>query len=137
MMKKILVIDDEKGFGDLIKELLKPLGKYKVIFAKGGDRGMWFAHCHWHRPDLILLDIVMPGRDGLKLLQQLKKERKTFDIPVIIITGKTDPEYKDQAEALGCDGFMVKPVSLKDLRDKIQELLAKPPSSDTPEISLP
>jgi len=122
-MKRILLIDDEGEFRQLLKYRLKGTGNYKIITAKGGDMGIWFAHCHAHKPDLVLLDILMPGINGLKLLEMLKSGKDTSHIPVIIITGMTDIETRNRANQLGCDDYMVKPIDVKNLISKMDSLL--------------
>ena len=62
--KKILIIDDEPEFRHILKENLKGIGQFRVLEAKGGNMGTWLAFCRWHRPDIILLDLMMPGIDG-------------------------------------------------------------------------
>ena len=124
-MKKVLVIDDEKDFCRMIKENLRLTGKYKVITAKGGGMGAWFANCRGHRPDAILLDIMMPGMDGFELLELLKKDKVTSHIAVIIVTARTDEEAETRARSLHCDDYIVKPVSIADLISRIEKVLAK------------
>ena len=124
-MRRILIIDDEKDFCQLVKQHLRLAGKYKAIIAKGGNMGAWFANCRWHKPDLILLDIMMPGMDGFELLKMLKDDKATSHIAVIMVTARTDEEAKARAKSLHCDGYIVKPISIKDLVSEIEKALSK------------
>jgi twitching motility two-component system response regulator PilH len=124
-MKKILVIDDDKDFCYIIKRRLSDLGGYRVLIAKGNNMGRWIARCRWHKPDLILLDIMIPGIDGFGILERLKKDSITSAIPVIILSGKTEPESKKRAKALGCEDYIFKPVEAEALLDRIEKVLEK------------
>lgn len=124
-MKKILIIDDEKDFCYVIKRRLSDLGGYKVLIAQGHDMGLWISRCRWHKPDLILLDIMIPGMDGFEILRRLKIDSITSGIPVVILTGRTDLEAKKRAEALGCEDYIFKPVETETLRDRIEKILAE------------
>ena len=106
---KILLIDDDKDFCKVIKEVLSRTGKYKILVATGGEVGSILARCRWHKPHLILLDIMMSGLDGFELLKRFKKDKRTLYIPVIIVTGRTDLESKIRAEGLYCEDYLVKP----------------------------
>ncbi len=122
---KILIIDDDKDFCCVIKRRLSDLGGYKVLIAKGHNMGLWISHCRWHRPGLILLDIMMPGMDGFEILRRLKKGDVTSKIPVVVLTARSDLESKKRAEGLGCDDYISKPVEAEILRVRIGEVLAK------------
>jgi CheY-like chemotaxis protein len=124
-MKKILIIDDDKDFCYVIKRRLSDLGDYRVLIAKGNNMGRWISRCRWHRPDLILLDIMIPGIDGFEILERLKKDSVTSAIPIIILSAKTDLESKKRAQALGSEDYIFKPVEAEALRDRIEKVLAK------------
>lgn len=122
---KLLVIDDDEQICALIKDYLQSTGNYRVLTAKGANMGSWFAACQWHRPDVITLDIMMPGVDGIELLRRLKGDKKTMYIPVIMFTGKTDMATKVKAEGLYCDDYLMKPIELKVLKEHIEAVLKK------------
>jgi CheY-like chemotaxis protein len=124
-MKKILIIDDDKDFCYVIKRRLSDLGGYKVLIAKGNNMGRWIARCRWHKPDLILLDIMIPQVDGFEILKRLKQDSITSAIPVIILSAKTEPESKKRARALGCEDYILKPVEAEVLQARIEKVLAK------------
>ncbi len=126
MSKKILIIDDEKDFCFLLKKNVELSGDYKVITATGKNLSLWMSKCRFHKPQVILLDISMPCMDGFQVLRILKKDCLTANIPVIILTARSDVRSEIRAEGLHCDGYFIKPVDLSNLLAKIDEILAKP-----------
>lgn len=86
---------------------------------------MWLSRCRGHRPDLILLDIMMPGIDGYEVLRRLKEDRKTMYIPVVMLTARADYTSKIRAEGFYCDDYITKPVTTEALKSKIESVLAK------------
>lgn len=122
MRKKILIIDDEKDFAYFIKENLQLISNYTVITASRGKKGIRAALKE--NPDLILLDVMMPGVDGFEVLKRLKTNEKTYHIPVIMLTAKSDDESKLRSSGLYADDYIVKPVETKTLRTRIQKILS-------------
>lgn len=120
---RILIIDDEEDFCFLIKSNLESIGNYKVNTAKTCKKGMWAAR--WHKPDLILLDIMMPGIGGLEVLRRLKKSNKTRNIPIIMLTAVANTETEERAFSLHCDGYIVKPIKIEELISKLEKMLSK------------
>jgi DNA-binding response OmpR family regulator len=121
--RKILIIDDEKDLCFFVKQNLKLLGNYEVIIARDGKEGVRAARAH--KPDLILLDIIMPGLDGFEVVKRLKEHNKTVFIPVIFLTAKGDEESKLKAASLYNDDYIVKPFEMRMLKTKIDNVLAK------------
>lgn len=131
--KKILIVDDEVGFTKIIKLNLDFRGGYEV--RTENDSLNAFAVTKEFKPDLILLDIKMPGMDGGEVLRQLKADEATKDIPVIFVTALLKKE--DQPSADGTiDGqpFLLKPVGTKALVECIKKILSKSDSSSSPTI---
>lgn len=120
---RILIIDDEKDFCYFIKKNLELFGNYRVLIAIRGRKGIWMAK--WHKPDLILLDILMPFLDGFGVLRRIKQSPKTLDIPVIMLTAKGDEEFKIKASSLYNEDYLVKPVEIGILKSKIEAILSK------------
>lgn len=123
-MAKILVIDDEPGIRDLLDTLLRRKG-YDVVLAESGQKGLeLFRREH---PDVIVLDLKMPGMDGLTVLQQVRSldPRK----PVIILTGAGTAEAEQQVRALGVTEYVEKEFSLHLLGDSLKRLLNDPAPS--------
>jgi DNA-binding response OmpR family regulator len=121
MEKKILIIDDEKDFCYFVKKNLEAISNYEIITANKGKKGIQIARKE--KPDLILLDIMMPGIDGFEVLKRLKGNKKTQRIPIIMFTSKDEDEAKIKASGLYCDDYIVKPVENVVLRAKIHKVL--------------
>lgn len=119
---KILMIDDEKDLCFFVKANLEIVGNYEVLVATSGKEGLRAAG--WHRPDLILLDIMMPVMDGFEVLKRLKADTKTEAIPVIMLTARADDESKMKAAGLYGDDYLVKPVEFKTLKARVDGVLS-------------
>ena len=113
--KKVLVIDDDKNVHELVKRNFGD--EFSMMFAESGDQGIKLLR--QHRPDAILLDIQMPGRDGWSVLSEIKNDPTLKDLPVIIISMLEDDK---QAEALGAAAHMTKPIDRQQLLDQIHNL---------------
>ena len=122
-MKKVLIIDDEKDFGFFIKQNLELTGGYNVIVATGGKEGMLAAQRA--KPDLILLDVIMPQMSGFEVLQALKDNKATTMIPVIMLTAVDTDEAKEKALGLYNEDYIVKPVAMSELKAKIDSVLSR------------
>lgn len=121
-MKKILVIDDEKEFCMIVKQNLEMKGGYRVEVATDGNSGITAAL--QHKPDLILLDIIMPGMGGFDVLRELKDKKETASIPIIMLTAVGSEEAKEKALSLYDEDYIVKPVLLGELDAKIKAVLS-------------
>ena len=113
--KKVLLIDDDKNVHELVKRNFGD--EFSMMFAENGDQGIKLLR--EHRPDAILLDIQMPGRDGWSVLSEIKNDPALRDLPVIIISMLEDDK---QAEALGAAAHMTKPIDRQQLLDQIHSL---------------
>jgi len=122
MEKTILIIDDEEDFCYFVKKNLEAISNYEIITATKGKKGLQIARKE--KPDLILLDIMMPGIDGLEVLKRLKKNENTQNIPVIMLTAKDEDESKIRALGSFCDDYIVKPVENVELKGKIHKVLS-------------
>jgi DNA-binding response OmpR family regulator len=122
---KVLLIDDDEKFCRLIKDYFHLQGNYRVLVASSGSIGTYLSRLSWHRPKVILLDIMMPGIDGFEVLRRIRNTKATMYTPVIMVTAVSELSAKIKAEGLYCDDYVVKPVNLKELKEKIESLLAK------------
>ncbi len=122
-MKKILIIDDEKDFCFFVKQNLELTGGYQVIIAVSGKDGI--AAAIRHKPDLIILDVIMPLMSGFEVLQALKDSKATTMIPVIMLTAVDTDEAREKALGLYNEDYIVKPVALSELKAKIEAVLAR------------
>lgn len=118
-MQKILIIDDAKENIVVLSRLLKT--QANIIFALNGEEGITSAQSN--KPDLILLDISMPGLNGFEVLAQLKKAPETSDIPVIFITGIPDSDTEEQGLNLGAVDYIVKPFAPAVVKARIRHQL--------------
>jgi len=119
MSKKILVVDDSRTDLEIITNALESKG-YDVIRATNGEEALIQAAQH---PDLIVLDVVMPGKDGFQTCRQLKMDENTKDIKIILLTskdGKTD-EYWGRKQ--GADDYITKPFEPSKLINRISLLI--------------
>jgi len=123
MEKKILIIDDDKNFTEIVKTSLEGSGEYQVIVENKGTNG-----CHAARKlksDLILLDIMMPRMDGFEVLEELRAHRRSVHIPVVMLTSTDDKVYKEKAQRLDANDYLVKPINPEDLKSKIEKILSR------------
>jgi two-component system alkaline phosphatase synthesis response regulator PhoP len=119
----ILIIDDEKDIGELLKVRLEILG-YVVSIAGTGRLGLETARAK--KPDLILLDVMLPDLDGYTLLRSIREDKDIKDTPVIMLTAKEEDKVGDLFHFQKISGFIQKPFDEKDLLYKIKSALAKP-----------
>jgi CheY-like chemotaxis protein len=122
-MKKILFIEDESALQKSLGDTLKNEG-YEVISALDGEVGLRLAKTK--KPDLILLDLILPKMDGFEVLEELVQDPKTKDIPVIILTNLERMEDIERALELGAKTYLVKAnYTLKEVIEKVKQTLAK------------
>lgn len=126
-MKRILVVEDTLAFRAPVAAALRRAG-YVVDCASHGGEALQLAQSH--RPDLILLDIAMPGLDGLSCLRSLRAMPRTHDVPVIMLTASSDPGAIKQAIAAGVRGYLLKSeFSLSDLLARVQAVVGQEPQA--------
>lgn len=128
MSPSALVIDDDKLLLRLVELNLAKLG-IKVIQADNGRDAIRLAL--EEKPDLILLDIMMPQMDGFEVIRQLKAIKETSSIPVVMLTAKSNPEDRERCHELGAVGYITKPFRLEELRGLVQKILQEL-STETP-----
>ncbi len=118
-MAKILVIDDEPSIVNLVTAYLKPEG-YEVLTAMDGPSGLKAAHAF--KPDLIILDIMLPGMDGIELLSRLRRESAVY---VILLTARTEETDKIVGLSVGADDYVTKPFSPRELTARVKAALRR------------
>jgi len=119
MAKKILVIDDEPKIVEICRDYLKAAG-YEVLSADDGPRGL--VAIRREHPDLIVLDLMLPGMDGLDLCRQLRQES---NVPVIMLTARVDETDKLIGLELGADDYITKPFSPRELVARVRTVLRR------------
>jgi CheY-like chemotaxis protein len=123
-MRKIMIVDDNHNVISATKIALEYDGKYEVIGANGGEQCFELLK-NGQIPDLILLDIMMPGMSGWTVHDRLKKKDSLYnDIPIIFLTGATDGDTKEVGGWFGED-FIEKPYDVEDLKKRIDAVLNK------------
>lgn len=111
----ILVIDDDHAVRGLLQEILEE--KYQVFQAESGDSGI--EKVKFHRPDLVLLDLKMPGKDGFQVCRELKQDSSTEKTPIIFLTASSETQNLVEAFHLGADDFIEKPFQILELTARI------------------
>lgn len=118
-MAKILVIDDEPSIINLVTAYLRPEG-YEVYTASDGPSGLKAARAF--KPDLVVLDVMLPGMDGMELLSHLRRES---DVYVILLTAKTEETDKIVGLTIGADDYVTKPFSPRELVARVKAALRR------------
>lgn len=121
--RTVLVIDDEKELGKTIEMMLEVVGGYRVIAAFDGKEGIKKAHMT--KPDLIILDIMMPELNGLETLRILKEDAGTMKIPVIMLTACDEDIYRLKAAQLYDEDYLTKPVKAQELVSRVEKVFAR------------
>jgi len=121
-MAKILVVEDERILGEMLAALLKA-ANHTAIVAADGESGLRLAASE--RPELILMDMSLPGITGFEAVRRLKADTATRSIPVLALTGHKTSGDKDDAYAAGVDGYETKPIDRDRLLERIAELLRR------------
>jgi two-component system response regulator MtrA len=120
--KTILIIDDDPDWVQMISMRLQREG-YQVEVALDAVDGV--SQTIKLKPDLVLLDIIVPEGGGVGVLEKLRANANTFNIPVIVVTAISDKQTVEAMEELGISGYFVKPADMGKLMEKIEEVLIK------------
>ena len=118
-MKKILIVDDEKDIVETIRFVLEAKG-YSCITAFDGEKGLKKAKDN--NPDLIILDVMMPNINGFKICRLLKFDAKYKNIPILMLTARSQQEDKMIGEETGADLYMTKPFDIEELVKNAESL---------------
>jgi len=119
--KKILLIDDDEDFAFTMKARLEEGGDYQVITESKPANAV--SDAEKYVPALILLDVIMPGKDGIAVLEELKRDRKTMAIPVIMLSGADDGKLKIESAKRYCESYILKTEDIATLKKKIASIL--------------
>jgi two-component system cell cycle response regulator DivK len=129
-MPKLLLAEDDEFSRDMLLRRLEKAG-YEMIAACDGREAVLSAR--QHHPDLILMDLDMPVMDGKTAIRALKSDPHTFKIPVLVLTAQATPASVADAVEAGCGAYETKPIVLRRLIERIEELLSKAmPSRQSP-----
>ncbi len=122
-MKKILIVEDNPMNLELLATILGAHG-FEVVTADGGQVSVELARSEL--PDLILMDLQMPGVDGYAALRSLRIDNRTRSIPVIAVTGNAMQHDVDRIESSGFDGYIMKPYKIDELMTSVLKILPDP-----------
>ena len=120
MTKKILVVEDTEDNRQILRDLLGMAG-YEMIEAHDGAEGV--SRAAEHKPDLILMDIQMPVMDGYEATRQIKANPELKTIPIVAVTSYALSGDEEKARAAGCDGYIAKPYSPRQMLAKVREIV--------------
>ncbi len=123
MPKQILIVDDEQDILDLIKYNLESEG-YHTLLARDGVQALKLAQTG--SPDLIILDVMLPGKDGWQVMRELRQNSDTKNIPVIFLTARSSEIDEVVGIELGADDYIIKPISIRKLLARVKMVLRKP-----------
>ena len=118
----VLVVEDDPPLRRMIGIFLRAAG-YLVCAAEDGSRGLTLARDE--RPDLVLLDLMMPGLDGWEVLRRIKGDALTAAIPVLVLTASVDPRLTEQALRLGATRFLAKPIDSRLLVEHVNAVVGQ------------
>jgi two-component system cell cycle response regulator DivK len=119
-MSLVLIIEDNEKNMKLARDILQAKG-FKTVEAVTGEEGVKLAK--ERKPDLVLMDIQLPGISGIEAFRQIRADANTARIPVVAITASVTPTDRSQITAAGFDAFVSKPISLKEFVDTVKRVL--------------
>jgi CheY-like chemotaxis protein len=119
-IKTILVVEDNKLNMKLVRGLIK-IGKYRMLEANDAESGIQLVR--EQRPDLVLMDIQLPGMDGLSATKIIKEDPELKDIPIVALTSYAMQGDKEKALAAGCTGYIAKPIDTRKFLETVSQYL--------------
>jgi CheY-like chemotaxis protein len=123
--RRILVVEDNELNLKLVRDVLSYAG-YEVVEARTGEQGVALAaEC---RPDLVLMDLGLPGIDGIEALRQLRASPDNQGVPVVAVTAYAMPDDRERAARAGFDGYMEKPFGIRELPGQVRRFLTTEPA---------
>ena len=120
MVKSILIVEDNQYNLELLLDLFKPLG-YKMYSATNGEDALDIIRKKL--PDIVLMDIQLPGMDGYEVTRKIKRDSNTKHIPVIAVTGFAFGEDRKNARDAGCDEYMSKPINTREIVKMVEKFI--------------
>ncbi|HTM61636.1 MAG TPA: response regulator [Burkholderiales bacterium] len=119
-MKKVLIVEDNDKNMKLARDVLQNKG-YQTLEAVTGEDGVQLAK--QHVPDLVLMDIQLPGINGIEAFKQIRADAKTAKVPVVALTASVTPTDRSAISAAGFDAFVSKPINLKEFLETVKRLV--------------
>lgn len=122
MSKTILVVDDEETNRELFRQVLTIQG-YDVLEADSGEKAI--AVVQASKPDLVLLDLFMPEGDGLTVLNAVRSNAETKEIPIVVITAAANEDIHQKTQKAGCNALLRKPVDMTQMLETVAQFISK------------
>ncbi len=119
--KTILIVEDSELNRRLVEAVLKPHG-YRLLVAEDGETGVELARAE--QPDLILMDVLLPGIDGYEATRRLRANPDTHHFSIVALTASASNEEQEQAIAAGCNGYIPKPIDTRAFPQQIRQFLS-------------
>ena len=120
--RTVLVVEDNDMNMQLVEYLLEE-GGYAIVKATSGEEALALTRSETQRPDLILMDIHLPGMDGLSVVREMKSDERTNQIPILALTAHAMRGDKDRFLEAGCDGYISKPIDVKTFLTSIEQYI--------------
>ena len=120
--RTVLVVEDNDMNMQLVEYLLEE-GGYAIVKATSGEEALALTRSDTKRPDLILMDIHLPGMDGLSVVREMKSDQRTNRIPILALTALAMRGDKDRFLEAGCDGYISKPIDVKTFLTSIEQYI--------------
>jgi CheY-like chemotaxis protein len=120
--RTVLVVEDNDMNMQLVEYLLEE-GGYAIVKATSGEEALALTRSESQRPDLILMDIHLPGMDGLSVVREMKTDERTNRIPILALTAHAMRGDKDRFLEAGCDGYISKPIDVKTFLTSIEQYI--------------
>jgi DNA-binding response OmpR family regulator len=121
-MKKLMIADDEDGIRSLVRMTLA-VDSFEIVEARDGDEAL--AVARRERPDLLFLDVMMPGTSGVDVCRTLKEDPATAGITIVMLTAKAQEQDREEGLAAGADDYFTKPFSPVGLLTKVEEVFSE------------
>lgn len=117
----VLIVDDDNGCGRLLAVLVRHLGHHATYVQSGGQALEYLGE---NRPDLVILDVMMPGMDGLEVLRRMREDPRTEQVPVVMFSALADPRFRQRVREQGANDYWVKAsVDFQQLEKRLEEYL--------------
>jgi DNA-binding response OmpR family regulator len=118
--RKILLVDDSETILQM-EQLILEKDAYELIVARDGEEGV--AKAVKNRPDLILMDVVMPKMNGFEAVRKLRENQHTSTVPIVMVTSKAEAESMEAGYVSGCNDYIIKPIDSLELLTKVKNLI--------------
>lgn len=122
-MKKVLIVDDSSTTLMMEQMVLRQRPNYRCVTASNGLEAVQQALTH--RPDLILMDVVMPKMNGFEACRELRKRSETQSTPIVLVTTRGEPEYLEAGYRSGCNDYLNKPIEASELLRVVESYIGK------------